>query len=84
MRFAFSDEQLLFRDAVRELLAKQCPPDAVRAAWSSDDGRVPDVWPALAEMGVIGLTVPEAHGGLGMNELDLVLLLEETGRAALP
>ena len=35
-------------------------------------------------MGVLGLLVPEAHGGLGLDELDLVLLLEETGRAALP
>jgi alkylation response protein AidB-like acyl-CoA dehydrogenase len=84
MRFAFTDEQLLFRDAVSDLLAKRCPPDAVRAAWEADDGRVPDVWAALAEMGVIGLMVPEAHGGLGMGEVDLVLLLEETGRAAFP
>ena len=35
-------------------------------------------------MGVVGLTAPEDHGGLGLSELDLVLLLEEAGRAALP
>ena len=84
MRFAFTDDQLLFRDAVQDLLAKQCPPEQVRLAWDNDDGRLPDVWSALAEMGVLGLTVPEAHGGLGLTELDLVLLLEETGRVALP
>jgi alkylation response protein AidB-like acyl-CoA dehydrogenase len=84
VRFAFTDDQLLFRDAVREFLAKECPPDAVRAAWERDAAHSPERWHALAELGVVGLTVPEQHGGLGMNELDLVLLLEESGRAALP
>src|ERR1700712_4745300 len=84
MRFAFTDDQLLFRDAVSDLLAKQCPPEQVRQAWDNHDGRLPDVWRALGEMGVLGLTVPEAHGGLGLTDLDLVLLLEETGRVALP
>jgi len=84
MRFAFTDDQLLFRDAVREFLAKECPPEVVRAAWDSGVSHSADLWRALAELGVIGLLVPEAAGGLGMSELDLVLLLEETGRAALP
>ncbi len=84
MDFSFTDDQLLFRDAVRDLLSNECPPDAVRAAWESDDGRVAGLWTRLAEMGVVGLTAPEASGGLGMNDLDLVLLLEEAGRVALP
>src|SRR4051812_19566798 len=84
MRFAFSPEQLLFRDAARDLFDRQCPPAAVRAAWASPSGRAPGLWSHLAEMGIPGLTVPEALGGLGMDELSLVLLLEEAGRAALP
>ncbi len=84
MRFAFSDDQLLFRDTVRDLLAKECQPEQVRFAWVDDDGRLVEVWEALAEMGVLGVQVPEAHGGLGLDEIDLVLLLEETGRVALP
>jgi alkylation response protein AidB-like acyl-CoA dehydrogenase len=84
VRFAFTDEQLLFRDAVRDLLAKECPPEAVRYAWVDPDGFGAGRWSALAEMGVVGLTVPEAHGGLGLGEVDLVLLLTEAGRAALP
>ena len=59
-------------------------PRCVRAAWTNDDGRSAGLWRALAEMGVVGLLAPEADGGLGLDELDLVLLLEETGRAALP
>lgn len=84
MDFTFSDDQLLFRDAVRDLLANECSPELVRSAWESTDGRVPGLWQKLVDMGVVGLTAPEAAGGLGMNELDLVLLLEEAGRVAAP
>jgi alkylation response protein AidB-like acyl-CoA dehydrogenase len=94
MRFALSEDQVDFRDAVRGLLADTCPPDAVRAAWGGavgehtggggGDGRVRAAWSALAEMGVLGLLVPEDHGGLGMTDEDLVPLLVECGRAGLP
>jgi alkylation response protein AidB-like acyl-CoA dehydrogenase len=84
MRFAFTDDQILFRDTVRDLLAKECQPEQVRYAWVDDDGRLREVWDALAEMGVLGVQVPEAFGGLGLTELDLVLLVEESGRVALP
>ena len=84
MQFAFTDDHTLFRDAVRDLLARECTADVVRGAWSHEAGRAPAVWAKLAEMGVVGLTAPERHGGLGMTDLDLVLLLEEAGRAALP
>ncbi len=84
MQFAFSEDQLLFRDTVRDLLAKECKPEAVRDAWLNDTGRVPGLWDKLVDMGVAGLTAPEAAGGMGMNEVDLVLLQEEAGRVALP
>jgi alkylation response protein AidB-like acyl-CoA dehydrogenase len=84
MHFAFSDEQIALRNAVRDLLVKECPPSAVRAAWVSASGRCPAAWAALTEMGVLGVVAPEASGGLGLSEIDLVLVLEETGRFALP
>ncbi|WP_426571898.1 acyl-CoA dehydrogenase family protein [Aquihabitans sp. McL0605] len=99
MRFAFTDDQLDFRDAVRDLLAKECAPEVVRAAWPdgtddhgarkgegsrADAGQVTKVWADLAEMGVLGIGVSEANGGLGLAEVDWVLLAEETGYAALP
>ena len=85
MEFSFSPDQRLFQEAVRALLAKECPPESVRAAWESDGpGRSEARWGQLAEMGVLGLTTPESFGGLGMDELDLVLLLEEAGYACLP
>ncbi|HMR94539.1 MAG TPA: acyl-CoA dehydrogenase family protein [Microthrixaceae bacterium] len=92
MRFAPTEDQIDFRDAVRGLLADTCPPDAVRAAWREQvgevpgggDGRVRAAWDALAEMGVLGVMVPEGSGGLGLTDEDIVPLLIECGRAALP
>ncbi len=99
MRFAFTEDQLAFRDAVRDLLAKGCPPEVVRAAWPdgvdahgarkgegarAQPARVERLWADLAEMGVLGLAVPEADGGLGLGAVDWVLLAEEAGYAALP
>ena len=67
MHFAFTDDQLLFRDTVRDLLANECKPEAVRDAWQNDTGRVPGLWAKLVDMGVAGLTAPEGAGGMGMN-----------------
>lgn len=84
MRFAFTDDQLLFRDAVADLFAKECPPEAVRWAWADESGRRPELWATLAEMGVVGLTIPEDKGGFGLSELDLLPILTEAGRVAYP
>lgn len=84
MRFGFSDDQLAFRDAVRDLLTKAAAPDTLRTVWDGPLGWDPALWSQLAEMGVLGLLAPESAGGLGLSEIDLVLILEEVGRAALP
>ena len=84
MRFAFTDDQRLFAEGLRDLLAKECTPAHVRAAWNDGAGHDFALWNHLAEMGVFGMLVPESAGGLGGTEVDLVLLLEELGRAAVP
>lgn len=83
MRFAFTGEQLEMRDAVHDFLEKECPPALVREAWANETGRS-GLWGKLGNLGVLGVLAPESHGGLGGTFLDVVLLLEETGRAALP
>jgi alkylation response protein AidB-like acyl-CoA dehydrogenase len=82
--FDFSEEQYLLRDTVRDLLRRECTPKHIRALWDDPAGRSPERWRKLAELGVVGLTIPEQYGGSGMNEVDLVLLLEEAGRSLLP
>jgi alkylation response protein AidB-like acyl-CoA dehydrogenase len=84
VRFAFDEDHLALRDAVRTLLAKECTPADIRASWDTETGRSPARWTALAEMGVVGLLVPEGHGGMGMDEIALVGVLEESAKAGLP
>tara|TARA_R110001599_G_scaffold145321_1_gene327650 strand:- start:107010 stop:108068 length:1059 start_codon:yes stop_codon:yes gene_type:complete len=84
MNFTFSDDQLLFQSSVREFLAGEVTPTRVRASWEREDGRDPALWQQLTKLGLVGLTVPEAFGGLGMSELDFVLLAQECGYVALP
>jgi alkylation response protein AidB-like acyl-CoA dehydrogenase len=83
VHFAFSDQQTEFRDAVRLVLAKECTTDHLRAAYEHPAARSPR-WDTLARLGVVGLSVPESLGGLGLGLVDLVPLLEEAGRVALP
>jgi len=84
MRFAFTDDQKMLRDTVREVLQRECAPDVVRAAWEGRPERAGAVWKTLAETGVIGMTASEEAGGMAMREIDLVLPVEELGYAAMP
>jgi alkylation response protein AidB-like acyl-CoA dehydrogenase len=84
MNFDFSDEQKQLRDEARKYLAEKCPPRAVRAVL---DGKAPydrDLWKGLAEMGFIGVAIPESHGGTGAGHLELCVIAEELGRALAP
>jgi alkylation response protein AidB-like acyl-CoA dehydrogenase len=85
MRFGLTDDQVAFRDAARDLFAKEATPAVVRAAWEAPAGELDrGVWDSLDAMGVLGLLVAEADGGLGLDETFLVPILEEAGRVALP
>jgi alkylation response protein AidB-like acyl-CoA dehydrogenase len=84
MNFDFSDEQKQLRDTARKFLAEKCPPKAVRAVI---DGKAPydrELWKGLAEMGFLGVAIPEAYGGSGAGHLELCVIAEEMGRALAP
>ncbi|MBU71583.1 acyl-CoA dehydrogenase family protein [Spongiibacter sp.] len=83
MDFTFSEDQLLFQESVRSFLVNENTPEAIRQLWETESGRSDALWAQLAEMGLTGMTVPEEHGGLGMSELDFVLLAQEAGYVAL-
>ena len=84
MDFTFNEDQLLFQETVRDFLVNEVSPDKIRELWDSETGRSDELWAKMAEMGLTGLTVPEDFGGLGMNEVDFVLLAQECGYVALP
>jgi alkylation response protein AidB-like acyl-CoA dehydrogenase len=86
--FAFSEQQDELRQGVRTVLDTECSPDALRAFEVADEAARADLtsnrWAVLAELGAPALVVPEAAGGLGLDDVDLVGVLEEAGRACLP
>lgn len=84
MDFRFSDDQLLFQQSARDFLRAEITPERIRESWDNSSGRSDVLWSQLGELGLCGLTVPEAQGGLGMNEENFVLLAEECGFVALP
>ncbi len=84
MRMQPDADALEFAASVRDLLAKTATSEALRAAWDSGDGRIPGLWSQLAEVGVLGLTVPEQYGGVGADLTSALPVLAETGRAAIP
>jgi hypothetical protein len=84
MNFDFSDEQKQLRDEARKFLAGKCPPRAVRTVL---DGKTPydrELWKGLADMGFLGVAIPEAYGGAGAGHLELCVIAEEIGRALAP
>lgn len=83
MNFAFTEDQLLFRDTVRDFLAGECSPAQLRET-AGGTGRSAARWQKLVEMGLTGLTIAEERGGLGLGLVDYVLIAEEAGRAGLP
>ncbi len=84
MNFTFSEDQLEFKEAVKGFLAGECTPEHLRKMVESGEQFSHARWQQLAEMGLTGILVPEAQGGLGMTEIDFILLAEQCGYAALP
>src|SRR5580692_4393625 len=84
MNFDFSDEQKQLRDEARKYLAEKCPPKAVRAVLDGKETWDRDLWKGLAEMGFLGVAIPEEFGGTGAGHLELCVIAEEMGRALAP
>src|SRR4051794_27928481 len=84
MNFDFSDDQKQLRDEARKYLAEHSSPRAVREVL---DGKAPydkALWKGLAEMGFLGVAIPEQFGGAGAGHLELCVIAEEIGRALAP
>ncbi|MGW1731136.1 acyl-CoA dehydrogenase [Streptomyces sp. NPDC001999] len=88
MGIAITQEQRELAQSVRGWLARTVPPEEIRklldASAPSAPGVRPGYWDGLAEQGLLALHLPEGDGGGGGALLDLAVVLEETGRAALP
>lgn len=84
MEFSFSGEQEELRRTVRDFLANESPRDYWRSMLEDERGFSDAVWGRLVELGLSGLLVPEAQGGLGLGLVDVVVVMEEMGRVPFP
>jgi alkylation response protein AidB-like acyl-CoA dehydrogenase len=84
MNFDFSDDQKQLRDQARKFLAEKCAPKAVRVVLDGQDSYDRALWKGLAEMGFLGVAIPEEYGGAGAGHLELCVIAEEMGRALAP
>ncbi len=84
MNFDFTDEQKQMRDAARKFLSEKCPPKAVRVVLDGKEPYDRELWKGLAEMGFLGVAIPEKFGGAGAGHLELCVIAEEMGRALAP
>ena len=81
MDFTITEDPATLTQGVRDYLAGVHTPELLRALDASESRRSADVWQGLTDMGLPGLLVPEAQGGLGLSLLDAVLIAAELGRA---
>ncbi len=84
MDFNLTEEQEMLREAARDFIATACPKSLVREMAEDEKGHPLELWQKMGQMGWMSMIIPEEYGGAGASFLDLVVLLEEMGRACLP
>jgi alkylation response protein AidB-like acyl-CoA dehydrogenase len=85
MNFAFSEEQQELRNSVRRFLEDKSPISNVRKVMETESGVDEVLWTQAAEqLGLCGIAIPEAYGGLGFGSVEQAIVLEELGRALAP
>ena len=84
MDMKLSEEQVQLRDTARKFMQEECTPEFVREIEKGELGYSPEMWRQMAEMGWLGISLPEDCGGLELGNVDQVLLAKELGRSICP
>jgi alkylation response protein AidB-like acyl-CoA dehydrogenase len=84
MDIGFTEEQELLRETARRFLESECNTQFVRRRMAEPTAVTDEFWQKLAEQGWLGIVYPEDEGGSGLGLVDLVVLMEEMGRAVMP
>ena len=83
MEFGLSQEQILLQDSVTRFLRDTATLDQVRQVAAGDSTDQP-IWEGLSALGIAGLIIPEAAGGVGLGLLEAVVVSEALGYAVAP
>src|SRR5215471_13588888 len=84
MDIGFTEEQELLRETARRFLESECDARFVRQQMAAPGAVTDDFWAKLADQGWLGIVYPEEEGGSALGLVDLVVLMEEMGRAVMP
>src|SRR4029453_16949437 len=84
MDFSFTPDQTLLKNSAHAFLEEHCKSAVVRLWWDDPRGESESLWKEMAQLGWLGLSLPEEHGGSGLGMVETALLLEELGRTAYP
>lgn len=84
MNFGFTEEQTLLKDQVQRFMKEACPMNRVREISASENAFDSALWQQAAELGWLGLIIPEIHGGLGLKWIDLIVVLEAAAEGLCP
>ncbi len=75
MEFAFTEEQNLLRDSVREFASREIRPHIME--WDESQTMPVDIFKKMGELGFLGIVAPEAHEGAGLTSVDFCIVMEE-------
>jgi alkylation response protein AidB-like acyl-CoA dehydrogenase len=84
MQFGLTESQEFLKDSARKFFAGECPSAEMRRLMETDTAYDGTLWSKLTDQGYTGIIFPEAYGGVGLGKVELMLLMEEAGRALLP
>jgi alkylation response protein AidB-like acyl-CoA dehydrogenase len=84
MEFGLNESQVLLKANARKFFAVECPMEEVRRLMETQTAHDPALWSKMVDQGYTGIIFPEECGGIGLGKVELILLMEEAGRALLP
>ncbi len=84
MDFSLTEQQELLKKEARNFFDAEYPKKLIKELEENELGYSPDIWKKMAELGWLGLAIPEEYGGVDGNLLDLAILFEEVGKTACP
>ncbi len=79
MEFELNEEQKILQKSAADFLRAECPKELVRRLDESEDHHAPELWRKMAELGWMGLHLPEEYGGTDLSFLEMAVLMEEMG-----
>jgi alkylation response protein AidB-like acyl-CoA dehydrogenase len=84
MDLDFTSEQTMLRESAAKFFANECNYEKVKHIEETEAGYLPELWQKTAELGWTGMLFPESYGGYGGTFMDIVIIMEEMGKAAYP